>query len=163
MSLYGGNLLMQSVDEDTVFEDCMMESVIMEAKLPADMKMQVEDYRDGSKFKSKFESIIKWMKENYSEKKASKKISSFIYYSGYFGLIGNVFGDKNNTKYPANAVSLIVKYTNQYCTDKHKNAIKKDMEKTLAAFEKNYIEPKNKMSAIQDKFYKEIKANVNKL
>ena len=65
MSLYGGNLYTQYVDEDTVFEDCMMESVIMEAKLPADMKIQVEDYRDGSKFKSKFESIIKWMKENY--------------------------------------------------------------------------------------------------
>ena len=149
-------------NESTIFEGCYIGTVLERAKIPADLKLSVEDVLSASKFKSKTTAILKFAKENeYTEKQISKLV-----YAWYWAIIGNTFGSKDIKKYEPK-MSYYLDLVNQYCDDKQKARIKKDIEQTITAIEK--LEEKNKAAkepkdiSLNLAYLKDIKHNINKL
>ena len=124
-------------------------------RLPKELQLDVSwigSDASASKFKAACEKQIKYMEENdFGEKKISKSI-----YWLYYGILGNAFSNKDNKYVPK--MSVLVPLLNKYCDDKQRSLIKKDIEQTIAAIEKL-----KERSELQEAWYKDIKANLNKI
>ena len=125
-------------------------------KLPAKLKMEVEDIKSASKFKTKTEKILKYFKdEEWSEKAIAKNV-----YMWYYAIVGTEFseGVDRKDKYQPK-MQYFTSLALKYCTDKQKAMIKRDIEKTIEAINK---QPTNKLTPLQKAWLADIKSVVNK-
>lgn len=154
------------VKEDSSFDDdstCLgllesMNYLTEGVKIPKELRIaDPAVFNNASKFKASVEKIIKHLEENDAkEKDFNKNIKSL-----YYGVLGNTFGFDPNGKY-SSVLPVAITYIAKYCDDKAKASIKKDMEKTITAFEK--MEAANKpFSDKQKGWYADIKKCVKKL
>ena len=169
--LYGNILL--KLQNGTDNKDFLSESTIMNSenvmlefdvfgkkskkvKIPDELKLDVEDVRSASKFKSKSQAVIKHLEDNDADE---KQISSIVK-GFYYAIIGNTF-DGTCTKYEPKFATY-VPMANKYLLEKERAIIKKDMEKTIEALDKN-VEEGKELNQLQKDYYKDLKANIDKM
>lgn len=166
MSIYG-SLNKQIVENSEVFDiDSIQESMDLASDtiavserviVPQEMKVTVDDFHGSSAaLKTKYEKVIKYMKDNGAK---DKEIAKQVYFF-YYAIIGNTF-DGQCKKYDPK-MGWYIAMANKYCDDKQRSKIKKDMEKTIVALDKMKDQGKT-LSELQKAYYKDISANVGKI
>ena len=139
----------------------LSESVLMEAKrvkIPNELKLTPDSFSNDQKFKKALSEVIKYMEDNNaSEKQLSKQV-----YLMYYGIIGNTFANGVDGPRFGHQLTILVPYINKYCTDKQKDRIKKDMDKTINALNK-LVDNGNKLTVLQKSYLEDLLNAAKKL
>lgn len=125
-------------------------------QIPEELKLTEEDIFSANKFKTKLNKVIKYHQDNNSTPKTISK----LVYGMYWAILGNTFGGSCKKYEPK--FSCYVSTINEYCDEKQRGKIKKDMDKTIEALDK-LVEKGKPLSNLQKDYYKDLKANVNKI
>ena len=137
--------------EETFYEEgtFMGNAYEQAAILEATEKITKDDLNSPELFKKKF-------KEQLDEKKDNPKKAGKFVYSIYFAILGNTFYDNFEGNY-VSILPVIVPAIKEYCNDKQKARITKDIENTIKKLE----DVKNKGKQLNRKqkgWLKDIKA-----
>lgn len=178
MGIFTGRLLLEnSVEESDKFLDfstlnftelesrhIFKEEVLSEGfltrdpKIPDNIKITSDDIISVSKFKSKSKALLLWMEKNgYSEKKISSSVKMW-----YFAIIGTTFANGiNDTKKYQPKMVYMCQLVEDYCVDKHKASVKKDLQQTIDALEK--AKDKKELTQLQSDYYNDIKKAIKEI
>lgn len=142
----------ESYSEEVIVEFTLSKNV----KLPAELRISDEDILNNSVYKKKFEAVVKYFKDNNApEKQLSRNV-----YSQYYAILGTVFGTKG-ARYNGKLITYLAPSFNEYCSDKQRSIIKKDIEKTLNGLDK--LKEKQELSYNQSNWYADISTALNKI
>lgn len=148
MSIYNINLLQEGLG-----------LINRDPKIPDNMKINENDIKSASKFKSKVKALVYWMEKNgYSEKKISANIRG-IYYS----VIGVTFANGINSeeKYQPK-MNFLATMVEDYCIDKAKEIIKKDLANTISSLDKIKSSGKE-LTQLQKDYYDDINKAIKQI
>ena len=132
--------------------------IIQEKALPKDLKFDVQDIINASRFKTKVQKIVKFYEDNNAkEKKLSSKVKQF-----YFYVLGNTFysNEQKTQKYQPK-IAWLTTYFNKYCTDKDRKTIKTDIKKTIDSLDK--LKKSKELNDLQKAWYDDIKSAISKI
>jgi len=140
--IYGNKFLPEQMSDSfiSVSESAQMyltewifKDIFKKTKVPESLKINEDDIINASKFKSKADKLIKYMKdEEWPENKISNSVLML-----YYSVIGATFGsEKQKDKKYQPKLKYIVSIVKANCNEKHQQRVFKDMQETIDTLEK---------------------------